>query len=267
MGGWVKVFDGADVIINLAGRSVDCRYNAKNRRQIMDSRIDSTRMIGKAIQEVENPPKLWLQSSTATIYAHRFDAANDEETGIIGGGEPGVPEWWDFSIDVAKSWEAECMQAETPQTRKVLLRSAMVMSPDPGGVFTTLVSLVKKGLGGTSGNGKQYVSWIHEKDFVDAMYWIINHEELDGAINISAPNPLPNKAFMQELRVAWGMPIGLPATQWMLEIGAFFLRTETELLLKSRRVVPKRLLDHGFAFSYPEWKEAAAELCDRWRNH
>ena len=265
LGPWANDIDGADVVINLAGRNVNCRYNAENRRAIMESRINSTRIVGEAIARAKRPPRVWLQASTATIYAHRFDAPNDEATGILGGSEPGVPDTWRFSIDVATSWERALDQAVVPRTRKVKLRSAMTMSPDKGGIFDVLLGLVRRGLGGRSGNGRQYVSWIHYEDFIRAIYWLIEHEDVDGAVNLCAPEPVPNAEFMRTLREAWGMRFGLLATRWMLEVGAIFLRTETELILKSRRVVPGRLLQHGFSFRFPTWREAAHDLCEQWR--
>ena len=266
LGAWVAELEGTDVVVNLAGRSVDCRYHARNRREIMQSRVNSTRIVGEAIARVKQPPRVWLQASTATIYAHRFDAANDESGGILGGSEPDVPETWRFSIDVAQSWERALDEAVTPHTRKVKLRSAMTMSADHGGIFDVLLRLVRCGLGGRAGNGRQYVSWIHGADFVHAIYWLIDHDDIDGAVNLTAPNPLPNADFMRALRVAWGMPVGLPAANWMLEMGARILRTETELILKSRRVVPGRLLERGFSFQFPTWPEAARELCQQWRD-
>jgi uncharacterized protein (TIGR01777 family) len=264
-GPWAGELDGADAVINLAGRSVNCRYNAENRRAILESRVDSTRAVGEAIGRASRPPAVWLQASTATIYAHRYDAPNDEDHGIIGGAEPGAPDTWRFSIDVARAWERALDEAVTPHTRKVKLRSAMTMSPDRGGVFDVLLGLVRHGLGGASGDGRQFVSWIHDEDFVRAVRWLIAHEELDGPVNLTAPNPVPNAEFMDDLRKAWGIRFGLPATDWMLEVGALFLRTETELVLKSRRVVPGRLMRSGFTFRYPTWPEAAGELCRRWR--
>jgi uncharacterized protein (TIGR01777 family) len=266
LGEWVEELDGADVVINLAGRNVNCRYSQANRDEILRSRVDSVRAVGEAIAAVAKPPRLWLQASTATIYAHRFDAPNDEATGILGGDEPDAPDTWRFSIDVARAWERALDEALTPQTRKVALRSAMTMSPDRGGVFDTLLGLVRVGLGGTAGNGQQYISWIHERDFVRSLCWIIEREELQGAINVASPHPLPNREFMRTLRQAWGTSIGLPASAWMLELGAVFMRTETELILKSRRVVPGTLLQSGFSFEHPTWPEAAAELCARWRS-
>jgi uncharacterized protein (TIGR01777 family) len=264
IGAWISELEGADVVVNLAGRSVNCRYHAKNRRLIVDSRIKSTQVIGRAIARVSRPPRLWLQASTATIYAHRFDAANDEATGIIGGAETDTPETWKFSIDVATAWEQACNKAVVPHTRKVLLRSAMIMSPDHGGVFDALLRLVRFGVGGRFGDGRHFMSWIHGRDFVRAVQWIMDHEELDGAINVCAPNPLINADFMRDLRCAWRIPYGIPSPGWLLEIGAAVIRTETELLLKSRRVVPGRLVHSGFAFQFPSWPEAAADLCASW---
>lgn len=262
LGPWATELDGADVVIGLAGRSVDCRYNDDNRRAIMDSRVASTRAIGEAIARSARPPRVWLQMSTATIYAHRFDAPNDEATGVIGGEERDTPDTWRFSIDVARAWEAAVAESNTPSTRKVLLRAAMVMSPDRGGVFDTLLRIVRAGLGGAIAGGRQYMSWIHHADFIRSVRWLIEHDEISGAVNLAAPNPLPQRDFMRAVRDAWGMPIGLPATTWMLEIGAFALRTESELVLKSRRVVPGRLLESGFAFQFPSWPDAARDLCD-----
>lgn len=264
-GGWARELDGADAVINLAGRSVNCRYDQRNRRQILRSRVDSVRAVAAAIARCRRPPRTWLQASTATIYAHQLDAAHDEARGRVGGGEPGAPESWRFSIQVATAWEEALAEADTPHTRKVAMRSAMVMSPDPGGIFDVLLGLVRRGLGGRAGSGRQYVSWIHHEDFVAAVEWLLEHEELEGPVNVSSPEPLPNAEFMRVLRRAWGARFGLPATRWMLELGAAFMGTETELVLKSRRVVPGKLLNSGFAFRYPHWADAARDLCDAWR--
>lgn len=265
LGEWAAELDGATAVINLAGRSVNCRYTAHNRDLIMGSRVNSTRVVGAAIAQASRPPRVWLQASTATIYAHRFDAPNDELSGLLGGTEPSAPDTWRFSIAVATAWEQAMQAAATPHTRKVLLRSAMTMSADRGGIFATLLGLVRAGLGGRAGNGRQYISWIHEEDFVRGVGWLLEHDDLAGPINLAAPNPLPNTEFMHALRAAWGMPLGLPATAWMLELGAVFLQTETELILKSRRVVPSKLLQAGFTFAYPTWPEAARNLCQQWR--
>ncbi|HKQ73960.1 MAG TPA: TIGR01777 family oxidoreductase [Blastocatellia bacterium] len=265
LGEWTTVIEGADVVINLAGRSVNCRYNDENRRQIKESRVKSTRIVGDAIARASRPPRVWLQASTATIYAHRYDAPNDEATGILGGSEPSAPDTWRFSVGVATAWERAFNESATPYTRKALLRSAVTMSPDRGGAFDILLRLVRHGLGGSAGDGLQYVSWIHDQDFIRAVSWLIERDELEGTINLAAPNPELNSEFMSALRSAWGISFGLPATEFMLEVGAFFLRTETELILKSRRVTPGRLLQSKFIFQFPTWAEAARNLCYRWR--
>jgi uncharacterized protein (TIGR01777 family) len=264
-GDWARELDGADAVINLAGRSVNCRYTAANRKAIIDSRVLSTRAVGDAIARCANPPRVWLQASTATIYAHRFDAAHDEATGYLGGSEPGAPETWNFSIDVATRLEKAATDAMTPRTRQVLLRSSVVLSPDRGGIFDVMLGFVRRGLGGTQGDGRQYVSWVHDRDFVRAVDWLIARDEFAGPVIVASPNPVPNAEFLATLRRAWGTRVGLPAPRWLLEVGAFVLRTETELALKSRRVVPGRLLASGFAFEFPQWADAAADLCRRWR--
>src|SRR5262249_51989606 len=210
VGDWAAEVDGADVVINLAGRSVNCRYNSANRKEIKESRTHSTHAVGEAIARAARPPRVWLQASTATIYAHRYDAPNDEATGLVGS-SPDEPDTWRFSIDVATSWEKATEDAATPKTRKVLLRSAITMSPDRGGVFDVLLGLVRRGLGGKNGDGRQFVSWIHDVDFVRAMRWLIDHD-LEGAVNVASPNPVPNAEFMRTLRHAWGARTGLPAS-------------------------------------------------------
>ena len=222
LGGWAKELDGADVVINLAGRSVNCRYNQANRREIKESRIITTRLVGDAIAQAARPPRLWMNASTATIYRQAFDRVMDDVDGEIGGDEPRLPSTWRFSYDVATSWENAFFETLTPHTRKLALRTSMVMSPDRGGVFDTLLNLVRMGLGGSSGSGKQFVSWVHEVDFARAMEFLIARTDLEGRINITSPHPLPNRDFMAALRRAYGAPIGLPATDWMLEMGAFF---------------------------------------------
>lgn len=263
LGPWASEFEAADVVINLAGRSVNCRYTPANRNAIMQSRVRSTAVVGKAIQRAQRPPKVWLQASTATIYAHRFDADNDEATGLIGGNEPDAPAKWRFSIEVARAWEETAQSFKLPATRLVLLRSAIVLSPDPGGIFAMLRLMTRLGLGGPIAGGKQYISWVHEYDFIRAIAWLIEHPELDGVVNIAAPQPLPQRDFMRMLRKAFHQPIGLFATAWMAEIGAALIGSETELLFKSRRVAPARLLASGFEFRYPDWQSAAQDLAQR----
>ncbi len=268
-GPWTQHLHQADLLLNLAGRSVNCRYHVENRRQIYDSRILSTRLLGHILKELEHPPKVWMNASTATIYRHALDRPQDdlpgELGGELGGNEPGAPDTWNFSIKVAKDWETAFFEHQLPHTRRIALRSAMTFSPDPGGVFDVFLALVRFGLGGTTGPGNQFVSWIHDTDFTRAIEFLIAREDLEGPINLAAPHPLPNRDFMRQLRQAWGTPIGLPAATWMLEIGTFLMRTESELVLKSRQVIPTRLQSAGFAFEYPTWPQAAHDLVTRWR--
>jgi len=263
LGSWVEWVDGSDVVINLAGRSVDCRYSAANLKEMMDSRVSSTRVIGQAIEGSSRPPGVWLQMSTATIYAHRFDAANDEVNGIIGGEESAVPPKWKASVDIAKAWEATLNSAHTPRTRKVAMRTAMMMGTGRASVFHVLSKMTRAGLGGPIAGGAQYVSWIHELDLVRAVDALIHDDGFEGPVNLASPNPLPQRAFMEVLRGCWKAPFGLPATSWMAEIGAFILRTETELLFKSRRVIPTHLLSRGFEFQFAKWQSAASDLVSR----
>jgi uncharacterized protein (TIGR01777 family) len=264
LGRWAEEVDGADVVINLAGRSVNCRYTEENLRQMLYSRVESTRAVGDAICAAKRPPAVWLQMSTATIYAHRYDAANDEHDGVIGGSERDAPDYWKISVEIAKNWEKEQLDADTPKTRKVAMRTAMVMSPDSDGIFDVLLGLVRLGLGGPVGGGKQYVSWIHDRDFLRAVDWLIANDKVKGPVNLASPGALPYREFMAHLRDAWGMPLGLPATKWMLAIGAWAMGSDSELVLKSRRVAPKRLLDKGFQFEFERWDLAANDLVERW---
>jgi uncharacterized protein (TIGR01777 family) len=280
VGPWTEYLEGADVCINLAGRSVNCRYDAANRQAIYDSRIRSTWLLGKVIAGLAAPPRLWMNASAATIYARAVDASGvdlplDEASGELGADGlttstvPSVNRWLqrrDFSRRVARDWEAAFFTAQTPHTRKVVLRSAVVLGAAPGSAFAVLSRLVRLGLGGTQGNGRQFVSWIHETDYARAVEFLIEREELDGPFNIAAPNPLPNREFMAALRWAWDVPNGLPAPSLAIKLGAIFLRTEPELVLQSCRAVPGRLLDAGFDFQFPHWPEAAEDLVRQWRN-
>src|SRR5580698_1817429 len=259
-GAWITDVQHSDVCINLAGRSVNCRYTAANRRIVYESRIHSTRLLNQVIASLNHAPRLWINSSTATIYRHALDRAMNEADGELGGNEPGAPDTWNFSIDVAKGWEEAFFSTPTPLTRKVAIRSALTLSPDRGGVFDVLPGLVRHGLGGRQGSGTQFVSWIHEADFVRAVDLLIACEEFDGIVNLASPYPLPNCDFMRTLRQAWGARVGLPSPGLILEIGTWLMRTESELVLKSRRVVPGRLRDAGFQFLFPEWPAAAGDL-------
>jgi hypothetical protein len=264
---WAAALERSDVCVNLAGRSVNCRYRAANRRAIFDSRVDTTRLLNRIVAELAHPPAVWLNASTATIYRHALDRPMDEATGELGGGEVGAPDTWNFSIRVAKGWEAAFFETPTPRTRKVAMRSALTLSPDSGGIFDVLLGLVRHGLGGTQGPGTQFVSWIHELDFARAVDLLIAREDFTGVVNLASPNPLPNGDFLRTLRETWDTRIALPAPSWLIEIGTWLMRTESELVLKSRRVVPTRLLAAGFQFRFPEWPAAAHDLVDRWRRH
>jgi uncharacterized protein (TIGR01777 family) len=259
-GKWAEEIDGADAVLNLAGRSVNCRYSEPHLHEMLDSRVDSTRAVGAAIAQAARPPSVWLQMSTATIYAHSLDRANDEATGIIGGSETGVPAYWAFSVKIAREWERAQADAPAPTTRKVALRTSIVMAPGQGGAFAMMARLTRRGLGGPIAGGRQYMSWIHGLDLARAVEFLLYRDDIAGPVNLASPNPVPYREFMAALRRAAGVRTGLPATAWMAEIGAFILRTDTELLLKSRRVVPTRLLDAGFTFAFPDWPDAARDL-------
>ena len=265
-GQWVTELENSDVCINLAGRSVNCRYHEANRRAIFDSRVQSTNILNQVIAGLNHPPAVWLNASTATIYRHSLDRAMDEATGELGGNESGAPDTWNFSIQVAKAWEEAFFSTPTPRTRKLALRSAMTFSPDRGGVFDVFLSLVRHGLGGANSTGNQFVSWIHDADFIRAIEFLISAQDFTGVVNLTSPHPLPNRDFLRAIREAWGTCIGLPTASWMIEIATFLMRTESELILKSRQVVPGRLLAAGYQFTFPYWPEAAKDLVKRWRN-
>jgi uncharacterized protein (TIGR01777 family) len=258
-GCWTEELEGATAVINLTGKSVDCRYNERNKKEILDSRLNSTRILGEAIARCIHPPLVWLNASTATIYKHSLGVAWDEN-GEIGA----TPEAKDaFSIEVAKAWEGAFEEARTPSTRKVAMRMAMVLGKGKNSVFPMLRRLTRLGLGGRMGSGQQFVSWIHEEDYCRAVEWLIGHDEVCGRVNVAAPNPVSNAEMMKSLREVCEMPFGLPASKWMLELGAFFLRTETELIIKSRKVIPGRLLQSGFRFQFPVIRAAFEDLCGR----
>jgi uncharacterized protein (TIGR01777 family) len=257
LGDWARELDGSSTLVNLAGQSVNCRYHARNREAILASRVDSTHALGQAVQACVRPPKVWLNSSTATIYKHSYDRPMDEASGLVAGS----PEAKDvFSVDVAKAWEQAFEEAVAPETRKVVLRTAMVFSTHRGTVYRVLRRLVRCGLGGAMGSGSQYVSWLHQTDLCRAIEWLMDRDDFVGAVNLAAPQPLSNREMMRIIRAVCHMPIGLPAKRWMLEIGALVLRTETELIIKSRRVVPARLADAGFQFRFPDLASAVEDL-------
>src|SRR2546422_4495837 len=259
---WARELEGARALINLTGRSVNCRYNERNRREIMESRVDSTRVLGESIARCSKPPPVWLNASTATIYKHTFDRQMDEATGEIGA----TPEAKDaFSIEVARAWEEAFFDVPTRVTRKVALRTAMVFAASKGGVYRVLRGLTRWGLGGAIAGGRQYISWIHEADFCRAVGWLIVRDDFRVPGNLVSAHQVYQLDMMRILRPELGVPFGLPATRRMLEIAAFFHRTEAELILKSRRVAPRRLLEAGFEFRFPRMEDAVREIEGRLR--
>ncbi|WP_166926176.1 TIGR01777 family oxidoreductase [Flavobacterium poyangense] len=247
--GWEKELENTAVLINLAGKSVDCRYTKENKKEILLSRIESTKILNKAVLNCTNPPKHWLNSSTSTIYRFSLDKEMDEVNGEIGN---------DFSMNVAQSWEKAFFKTETPNTLKTALRTSIVLGKN-GGALMPLKTLAKLGFGGKQGNGNQLVSWIHETDFAKAIDFIID-KEITGVLNIVSPKPVPNKNFMSELRKAVHAPFGIPINESLLKFGALLIRTEPELVLKSRNVIPKRLLENGFQFEFDTLEKALKNL-------
>ncbi len=252
MGPWALALEGAELVINLAGRSVNCRYNPKNKQEIMRSRVDTTELVGRAIAECRVAPKLWINSSTATWYRHAEDKPQDEWEGVRGEG---------FSCDVAAAWEDAFFGAKVPaETRKVALRTGMVLANEPDSVYDVLTGLTNRALGGTMGSGCQRVSWIHMEDFLRAVEFIMRDPFLDGIINATAPDFPTNRELMKCFRETVGMPIGVPAAKWMLPVGAAIMGTETELILKSRWAEPLRLREGGFRWRYPVAADAIDDL-------
>lgn len=247
--GWEKELENATVLINLAGKSVDCRYTDSNKKEILASRVDSTAVLNQAVLQCQHPPLHWLNSSTATIYRHATDREMDEERGEIGD---------DFSMNVAKAWEKTFFSVATPKTIKTALRTSIVLGKN-GGAYLPLKNLVKLGFGGKQGDGKQFVSWIHEHDFARAVAYIIENH-ISGVVNVVAPKPIRNSNFMKKLRQSLSVKTGIPIGASLLRFGATLIGTETELVLKSRNVIPKRLLNHGFEFQFGTLKTALKKL-------
>jgi uncharacterized protein len=250
-GSWITELDNADLLINLAGKNVNCRYTAENKIEIYQSRIQSTRVLGEAILNCKTPPRVWINASSATIYVDSRDQMMTESTGIIGN---------DFSMDVCKKWEAEFNRFRLQHTRKIIARISIVLGKG-GGALPPMINLVRIGMGGPQGDGKQFMSWTHEKDICRAMEWFYKNEKAMGVYNLTAPTPIPNVGFMKYLRGALGVRWGFPLTHTVLKIGAVLIRTEAELVLKSRKVYPERLLNEGFVFEFNDPKEALEDLC------
>lgn len=242
LGDWKNEIEGADVVINLAGRSINTRYTEKNKKEVLESRINATHIIGEAIKQCKTPPKVWMNMSSATIYENSETEPQDEFSGKIGD---------DFSMNVCKAWEKTFYNAVVPDTRKIVARLSIVLGDD-GGALKPFRNLARFGLGGKMGSGKQMMSWVHIDDVVGAIDFLIRHETLSGIFNITSPNAISNKEFMKTLRKAVNMPIGIPSAEWMIKIGAFVIGTESELILKSRWSVPKKLLEAGYIFKFPD---------------
>ena len=247
---WTESIENAEVIINLAGKSVNCRYTETNKRIINESRIFATQAIGKAIQQAEQPPKVWLNGGSATIYRYSEDKQMTEKNGEFGD---------NFSVNVCKNWEKTFNEFETPETRKVFMRISIVLGKD-GGVVPPLRNLVRCGLGGKQGHGRQFVSWLHVHDYARMVEWFIRNNDFDGVVNCVSPQPVANSDFMKGFRKAYNIPFGLPQPKWMLKMGAMMIGTETELILKSRNVIPERLEQAGFPFKYPTLEKALTEI-------
>lgn len=267
-----RLVDGADMLVNLAGRSVDCRYTDHNRDEILRSRVATTQTLSGAVRRAAVPPRLWINASTATIYRHAVDRPNSESAGELGTG---------FSVDVARAWEAAFFGEDLPGTRRVALRMAIVLGAGPATAM--LLTLARLGLGGAQidgpiiphrryrgigdqptgstapwyrTRGRQRFSWVHIDDVVGALRWVDTHEDLAGVVNVASPHASDNRTLMRELRSIVGMPFGIPSWRWMLEPAMWLLRTEPELVLKSRWVVPERLVDTGYRFRYTELADA-----------
>ena len=248
-GAWVETLNGSDILINLTGKSVNCRYTETNKKEIFASRLQSTRILGQALKTVAQPPKIWINAASATIYRHAEDHPQDEFEGEIGSG---------FSVEVCRQWEQAFFEQEIPGVRKIGLRLAIVLGKD-GGVMPYFKNLAKFFLGGKQGNGRQYFSWIYETDVTGVIDFLISKPEQEGIFNVSAPNPVPNSVFMAQLRKALNVPFGLDTPAWLLSIGSILIGTETELILKSRWVIPQKLLNAGYRFVTPTIQEAIAQ--------
>ncbi|WP_046175295.1 TIGR01777 family oxidoreductase [Domibacillus indicus] len=235
-----EALEGAELLVNLAGKSVNCRYNEKNKQEIMNSRVQTTTLLGESVLACKNPPKAWMNSSTATIYRHSEDRPMTEETGEIGSG---------FSVDVATAWEKTFFSFDLPETRQIALRIAIVLGKE-GGVMTPYRNLARFGMGGVQGSGRQMFSWVHIEDLFQIILFLKDREDLSGIFNCSAPHPVTNRELMQKLRSAMNVRFGLPSPGWLLELGARVIKTETELVLKSRWVLPERLEQEGYVFTF-----------------
>jgi len=249
LGSWTEALEGSTAVINLVGKSVNCRYTTHNKEEIISSRVDATNIIGKAIQRLKRPPEVWINAGSAAIFGNSSDVIKDEN-GSLGEG---------FSAGVCKLWEKSFNEVHTPQTRKVFLRIGMVLQRD-GGVLKPFLNMAKFGLGGRIGSGQQYITWIHDLDFKELVNWVIKEKDVSGVLHVSSPFPVTNQEFMESLRKSIKMPIGLPNPALFIKIGAALIGTEAELVLSGRRVVSTVLNHKGYTFKYPELSMALNEL-------
>lgn len=243
------VLSGSDLLVNLAGRSVSCRYTKRTADEIFASRVQTTAALGRALARASDPPDLWVNASTGTIYRDARDRPMDEHTGELGSG---------FSVAVARAWEHELFTAPT-DVRTVALRMAIVLGAG-GGAINPLINLARLGLGGRQGDGGQEFSWVHVDDVVRAIRHLVEHREIAGPVNVAAPQVVTNAELMATLRAHFGPGWGAPCPSWLLEAGARIIRTEAELVLKSRWVEAAVLRDSGFAFAHPELDEALGAI-------
>ena len=249
---WVSELENLDVLINLTGKNINCRFTDENKQLITTSRVDATHVLGKAIDLCKNPPIVWMNSSTTSIYKESFDIEMSEDNNELGS---------DFENEVATLWEAAFYKYENSKTRKILIRTSLVLGQEDG-AFVPLKKLAQFGLGGKSGSGKQVVSWVHKEDFARATAFLIETENCKGPFNFCAPKPITNNTLMKTFRKIIGIPFGIPSPKFILEIGAFFMQTEADLILKSRNVIPKNLQDHGFVFKFNTIESALKDLIE-----
>ena len=266
LGEWAKEINGAHAVINMTGRNIKCIYTDKNLKVLKDSRVHSTKVIGQAIKQVQEPPPIWIQMSAAGIYKHRFDAPNDEKEGLIGE-DPQAPASWKKIVNLVQEWEEALQESQTDNTRKVAARCGVVMGSNPGGVFDIFTKLCRWGLGGSTAGGRQMISWLHISDFINSIKFLLENDQIQGPVNLCVPQAISQEEIMKTLRQTVGAKFGLPAPKWAIEISSYITGIDSELTLKSRYVKPQVLLDHRFSFQYPDWPAAAADLFSKWKKN
>ena len=264
LGEWAREIDGAYAVINMTGRNIKCIYTDKNLKTLKDSRVNSTKVIGQAIKQAQNPPPIWIQMSALGVYKHRFDAPNNEKEGIIGE-DAQTPITWKKIVNLVQDWEEALYEAQTDNTRKVAARCGVVMGLNPGGVFDIFIKLCRWGLGGPIAGGQQMVSWLHISDFINSIKFLLENNQIQGPVNLCTPKAISQAKLMKTLRQTVGAKFGLPAPKWAIELSAYITGIDSELVLKSRYVKPQVLIDNQFPFQYPNWLETAQDLYSNWR--